>query len=198
MKRDVNKRSSTSGAIRIISGQYRGRKLPVLNAQGLRPTTDRLKETVFNWLMPYVTDSHCLDMFAGSGSLGLEALSRYASSCTFLEMDKQAANLIKQNIDTLSIDQRFTQVLHGDALQLCRNLSKRFDMVFIDPPFNQQLIPKSIDTLVECELLAVDAIVYIECERQNSLYQVPESWYLLKQKETNTVSSRVYQLTQLT
>ena len=87
-----------SGHIRIISGQWRGRKLPVKDVIGLRPTTDRIKETVFNWLSPYVRDSHCLDLFAGSGGLIFEALSRYAESGLLFEKDAGAAAQLQQNI----------------------------------------------------------------------------------------------------
>ena len=92
---------NAKGEVRIIAGLWRGRKLPVLNAEGLRPTGDRVKETLFNWLMPYIVDSHCLDCFAGSGSLGFEALSRQAKQVTFLELDKTVANQLKKNLQTL-------------------------------------------------------------------------------------------------
>lgn len=194
MKRGVNKQSSATGAIRIISGQYRGRKLPVVSAQGLRPTTDRLKETLFNWLMPYVSQRQCLDMFAGSGSLGLEALSRYAKWCTFIEMEAQAANNIAHNLQTLNIGPHVAQVQQGDAITLCAKLPQQFDLVFIDPPFHQQLVPRAIDSLLGNNLLAADALIYVESARQDSNYVVPRSWQLLKQKDTSNVASRLYQL----
>ena len=96
LKKQSNK-SAAKGNIRIIAGQHRGRKLPVLMADGLRPTTDRVKETVFNWLMPYIQDATCLDCFAGSGGLGFEALSRGAKSVTFIELNKAAAQQLKEN-----------------------------------------------------------------------------------------------------
>ena len=89
------------GEVRIIAGLWRGRKLPVLNAEGLRPTGDRVKETLFNWLMPYIHQAECLDGFAGSGSLGFEALSRQAKKVTFLELDKTVANQLKKNLQQL-------------------------------------------------------------------------------------------------
>ncbi len=94
-----------SGFVRIISGQWRGRKLPVRDVEGLRPTTDRVKETIFNWLAPHVRGTRCLDLFAGSGGLGLEALSRYAEQVTLIEMDKGAADQIKKNLTTLGSSQ---------------------------------------------------------------------------------------------
>ena len=94
---------ASDGVIRIISGQFRGRKLPVKDVQGLRPTTDRIKETVFNWLMQDTRDTKVLDCFAGSGGLGFEALSRFALSARFLEMDKLDANQLQTTIDKLKI-----------------------------------------------------------------------------------------------
>ena len=94
---------STDGFIRVISGQFRGRKLPVKDVQGLRPTTDRIKETVFNWLMQDTRDANVLDCFAGSGGLGFEALSRFASTALFIELDPSAAKQLAQNIATLKL-----------------------------------------------------------------------------------------------
>lgn len=92
---------SGSGQIRIIGGQWRGRKLPVPDSPGLRPTTDRVRETLFNWLAPVMVDAHCLDCFAGSGALGLEALSRYAAQATLLEMDRAVSQQLQKNLATL-------------------------------------------------------------------------------------------------
>lgn len=192
MKRGVKKQSSTSGSIRVISGQFRGRKLPVLNAQGLRPTTDRTKETLFNWLMPYVADSNCLDMFAGSGSLGIEALSRYAKSCVFFELDKPAANSILANLSTLKVSHPEASVLQGDAFTLCQQLSQQFDLVFIDPPFHHDLVPKSIDALDKNPLLRDQSIVYVECETNNNGYNTPDNWRCIKERNTQSVSSRLF------
>jgi len=94
-KKQQSKNAAT-GSIRIIAGKHRGRKLPVLMAEGLRPTTDRVKETVFNWLMPYIQDAKCLDCFAGSGSLAFEAMSRGAKEVTLLELNKAAVNQLKK------------------------------------------------------------------------------------------------------
>src|SRR5690606_3480130 len=93
--------SSGSGQIRIIGGQWRGRKLPVTDSPGLRPTTDRVRETLFNWLAPHMVDARCLDCFAGSGALGLESLSRYAAHATLLEMERAVAQQLQKNLATL-------------------------------------------------------------------------------------------------
>ena len=131
--------TNSPGQIRIIGGQWRGRKLPVLNAEGLRPTTDRNKETLFNWLMPYINDARCLDVFAGSGGLGLEALSRYAAHCDFIELDKQAASQLKSNLTLLKANELASATVHqGDALGILKGISQApYDIIFVD---NQLLI----------------------------------------------------------
>ena len=111
---------NAKGEVRIIAGLWRGRKLPVLNAEGLRPTGDRVKETLFNWLMPYIVDSHCLDCFAGSGSLGFEALSRQAKQVTFLELDKTVANQLKKNLQTLKTTSEQAQVINQNSLEFLK------------------------------------------------------------------------------
>ena len=111
---------NAKGEVRIIAGLWRGRKLPVLNAEGLRPTGDRVKETLFNWLMPYIVDSHCLDCFAGSGSLGFEALSRQAKQVTFLELDKNVANQLKKNLQTLKTTSEQAQVINQNSLEFLK------------------------------------------------------------------------------
>lgn len=120
------------GEIRIIAGQWRGRKLPVLDKEGLRPTTDRIKETVFNWLMPYILDSRCLDCFAGSGSLGIEALSRQAKYVQFFELDKQVAKQLEANL--IRLQTQSGKVQQGDSLQYLKegNQDAPYELVFLD------------------------------------------------------------------
>ena len=127
MKRDVKKHRTVIGSIRIISGQWRGRKLPVLDAQGLRPTTDRNKETLFNWLMPFIHNSKCLDAFAGSGGLGFEALSRYAAAVTFIELDKKTANALQQNLHMLQVPKTHANLIVGDTNLALEKLVEPFD-----------------------------------------------------------------------
>lgn len=193
MKRGVKKTLSKMGAIRIIGGQWRGRKLPVLDSEGLRPTTDRNKETLFNWLMPYVHDSEGLDVFAGSGGLGFEALSRYAQSMTFIELDRDAAKLLEQNLQTLKIAEPQAQVVQGNSLQVLTQLDKQFDLIFVDPPFNQGLAPKIIDLIDSKGLVKPKGLIYIESETENANYKVPNNWQCIKDKSTKQVCCRLYQ-----
>ncbi len=176
---------SASGSIRIIAGQWRGRKLPVVNAQGLRPTTDRNKEMLFNWLMNDVRDANVLDMFAGSGGLGLEALSRYAAHCTFVENDAQAVKVLHQNIALLGAN---AQVIKGDAFQTVTTLSSNFDIIFIDPPFHHGLSQRAIDAIHHSQLLNADGLLYLEQEAHQSLPRLPDNWTIIKQKQTPQIN----------
>lgn len=193
MRRGVNKQQGQKGAIRIISGQWRGRKLPVLDAQGLRPTTDRTKETLFNWLMSDVRDSQCLDCFAGSGGLGFEALSRGAAKVTFVEMDKQAADQLQKNIDTLKISNTHADLVQGDAVNFLKKTPDSYDLVFLDPPFHKDLLPNAIKLLSNRQLVNEQGLIYIECETENAHYDVPDNWQCLRQKQTKQVDYRLYQ-----
>lgn len=201
MKRDVKRRtinatssrSKTSGSVRIISGQFRGRKLPVLDVQGLRPTTDKNKEMLFNWLMPYTNGAKCLDVFAGSGGLGFEALSRFAKSCTFIELDKQAARKLAENIQLLNLTSEQAVLMQGSAQNNVVLLNQSYDVIFLDPPFYQNLLPSVIQLITDKALLAVKGVIYIECEGQGSEYSVPANWHLIKEKQHPQILSRLYQ-----
>lgn len=178
------------GSIRIIAGKYRGRKLPVIAAVGLRPTTDRVKETVFNWLMPYVNESICLDCFAGSGSLGFEALSRGAQKVTFLELNKKVARQLKQNV--LMLDDHYAEVIQTDSMYYLNGDIKTFDLVFIDPPFRKGMLTDIIKQL-EQGWLNNNALIYIESEVDIALSYLPIDWNLLKEKIAGQVAYRLYQ-----
>lgn len=183
-------KNATKGQIRIIAGQYRGRKLPVLMADGLRPTTDRVKETVFNWLMPYIQDAHCLDCFAGSGGLGFEAMSRGASNVTLIELNKLAAQQLKDNKALLKADN--IQVVQQNALDFLQNNQQRFSLVFIDPPFRKGLAQQTAQLLSE-KGLTDDALIYVEMESDHNTQIMPSHWQLLKEKIAGQVVYRLYQ-----
>ena len=180
------------GFVRLISGKWKGRRLPVLDAQGLRPTSDRVKETLFNWLMQDVAGSTVLDCFAGSGSLGLEALSRYADFVLLLEKDAKAATLLKQHLNTLGSDQ--AEVLQTDTLLwLQKPAQRQFDLVFIDPPFRQNMALPCCKALAEQGWLKSGALVYLETEKELALDQLPADWVLLKEKVAGQLAYRLWQ-----
>ena len=184
---------STDGFIRVISGQFRGRKLPVKDVQGLRPTTDRIKETVFNWLMQDTRDANVLDCFAGSGGLGFEALSRFASTALFIELDPSAAKQLAQNIATLKLQN--AQVRHTNSLSFLeqKNSNTPFDLVFVDPPFRKNLAQTSCNLLEINNWLSEEALIYLEVESDLNTFKPPSNWLLIKEKKAGQVFCRLYQ-----
>jgi len=180
-----------SGKIRIIGGQWRGRKLPVLNKAGLRPTTDRVKETVFNWLMPIIEGSRCLDAFAGAGSLGFEAASRGATEVTLLEKDKQVAQHLKQQCQTLKATQ-ITPICTDTLRFLSKPASQTFSLVFLDPPFHKNLLSDCIQQLENQQWLTENAFIYIEVEKKLPL-ELPENWHIHREKIMGQVRSILVQ-----
>ncbi|MFM5463613.1 16S rRNA (guanine(966)-N(2))-methyltransferase RsmD [Aeromonas simiae] len=183
-------RPGKSGFVRIISGQWRGRKLPVRDVEGLRPTTDRVKETIFNWLAPHIRDTRCLDLFAGSGGLGLEALSRYASQVTMIERDRGAAQQLRANLALLGSSA--AEVIETDALSWLQGPARPFDLVFLDPPFRQELLLSACQLLEQGGWLAEGALIYLEREKEATPPALPATWRLLKDKQAGQVCYQLY------
>ncbi|WP_127959229.1 16S rRNA (guanine(966)-N(2))-methyltransferase [Serratia microhaemolytica] len=177
------------GQIRIIGGQWRGRKLSVINSQGLRPTTDRIRETLFNWLAPVIAGARCLDCFAGSGSLALEALSRYAEYATLLEAERSVAAQLEKNVQQLQAN---AQVIHTNALNWLAQPGQPFDVVFLDPPFRQGLLAESVALLEQQGWLASSAWIYVETEAEGVTPHVPVDWQLHREKIAGQVAYRLY------
>lgn len=182
------------GEVRVIAGLWRGRKLPVLNAEGLRPTTDRVKETLFNWLMMDVANARCLDCFAGSGSLGIEALSRQAQAVVFLEKFANAAQQLKKNLASLKTDKGM--VINTDTLAYLaqKNNDNPFDIIFIDPPFHHQFLPQILPLLQQNNWLAENALIYVETEKNHPPLPLAENWQIIKEKSAGMVTSRLIQV----
>ena len=187
--------SKAMGEVRVIAGLWRGRKLPVLNAEGLRPTTDRVKETLFNWLMMDVANARCLDCFAGSGSLGIEALSRQAQAVVFLEKFANAAQQLKKNLASLKTDKG--TVINTDTLAYLaqKNNDNPFDIIFIDPPFHHQFVPQILPLLQQNNWLAENALIYVETEKNHPPLPLAENWQIIKEKSAGMVTSRLIQVT---
>ena len=191
-KKSAPQRTSNNGFIRIISGQFRGRKLPVNDLEGLRPTTDRVKETVFNWLMQDTRGANVLDCFAGSGGLGFECLSRFAAHATFIELNKKAAEQLKNNANTLKLDN--TNIINTSAIEhlAIENQGDKFNLVFVDPPFRKGLAEPSCHLLEQNDWLADEALIYVEVEKECT-FDAPENWQVLKEKQAGQVLCRLYQ-----
>ncbi|MDO9759312.1 16S rRNA (guanine(966)-N(2))-methyltransferase RsmD [Glaesserella parasuis] len=190
-KTRISTQNRPAGEVRVIAGLWRGRKLPVLNAEGLRPTTDRVKETLFNWLMMDIAGSRCLDCFAGSGSLGIEALSRQAQAVVFLEKFADAANQLKKNLVSLKAENG--KVIQTDTLLFLaqKNSEMPFDLVFVDPPFHQGFVPQVLTALEQNGWLAENALIYVETEKNHSPLVLPEHWQVIKEKTAGQVVSRL-------
>ena len=187
--------SKAMGEVRVIAGLWRGRKLSVLNAEGLRPTTDRVKETLFNWLMMDVANARCLDCFAGSGSLGIEALSRQAQAVVFLEKFATAAQQLKKNLASLKTDKG--TVINTDTLAYLaqKNNDNPFNIIFIDPPFHHQFVPQILPLLQQNNWLAENALIYVETEKNHPPLPLAENWQIIKEKSAGMVTSRLIQVT---
>ena len=165
--------------------------MPVHDVEGLRPTTDRVKETLFNWLATDVRHSRCLDVFAGSGSLGFEALSRYASYVMMIEQEPKAARQLQTNLQTLQCTQ--AQVVCRDALQVLQaGCSEPFELVFLDPPFRKELLTAVIPLLEQQGWLADRALIYLERENEGTAPLIPANWQLLKDKQAGQVCYQLY------
>ena len=182
----------TSSQIRIIGGEWRSRKLTVPDAPGLRPTPDRVRETLFNWLAPYIGGARVLDAFTGSGALFLEALSRGASSGIALDLNTEAINNLRRNLELLDCDR--TEVLRADALQYLSNTAERgFDIVLLDPPFHQDLLLTACQLLESNNWLNERAWIYTESEQAPSSLAVPNAWRLHREKHTGQVHYALWQ-----
>ena len=178
-------------SVRIIGGTWRRRKLLFPNESGLRPTGDRIRETLFNWLQPNIVDANCLDLFAGAGSLGLEAKSRGCASCTLIEKNKNAITCLRNTIESFGAS---VDLINDDVVDYLAStqFSKKFDIVFIDPPFNLNLHESVIQVLEEKHLLNVDAKIYVETDVNASELLVPKNWSQIRNQVAGQVRSMLY------
>ncbi len=180
-----NPERGQAGMLRIIGGQWRGRKLRFRAARGLRPTPDRVRETLFNWLAPYIADAHCLDLFAGSGALGLEALSRGAGAVHFVDTNTASLARINEHLAALHCTRAST--LAADALRLLGGESRPYDIVFLDPPFEQGLLEPAAQALEAGGWLAPDALVYLEAGIREAAPALPGNWQPHREKTMGDV-----------
>jgi 16S rRNA (guanine966-N2)-methyltransferase len=175
--------------LRIIGGSWRSRRLDFPDVEGLRPTPDRVRETLFNWLMPVIHGARCLDLFAGSGALGLEALSRGASSVVLLDRDPRVIATLRKHLQTL---QAHGAELHQQsALDYLQGEPCPFDVVFLDPPFRQGLLQPALELLNARGWLAPGARIYIEQESEQPMVALPEGWELLRELKAGQVACQL-------
>ncbi|HUD40400.1 MAG TPA: 16S rRNA (guanine(966)-N(2))-methyltransferase RsmD [Dokdonella sp.] len=178
------------GRLRIIAGRLRGSKLSVPDAPGLRPTPERVRETLFNWLAPTIDGAHCLDLYAGTGALGLEALSRGAAHCVFVERDAALARALADTLARLKVDTG--EVVRGDALSwLAQAGERRFDLVFVDPPFDADAWQATLHALEQGGRLALGAWIHVEASAEQAPAP-PANWHLHREGRAGSVRHRLY------
>jgi len=171
--------------LRIIGGTHRGRRLHFPDAPGLRPTSDRIRETLFNWLTPVIQGARCLDLFAGSGALSFEALSRGAAEVIMIEPSPVVVNQLRSNLSLLMIE--CSQVIQTEALSYLDTASDAFDIIFLDPPFDMTILPDCIEKIHSHQLCAPKAHIYIEAPKSMALPQIPDDWQWYRNKSAGQV-----------
>lgn len=184
------------GVVRIIAGQWRGRKLPVPVAEGLRPTPNRIRETLFNWLQAWIDGATCLDVSAGTGSLCFEAVSRGAKSAVMIEPSREAVNQIRENLKTLKCDN--AKVIESSALIYLQGQVSAFDIIFLDPPFKSDLIVQCFKLIHERGWLKPGGLLYIEAPAKAALPELPENWFVHKSKTSGEVGYHLLKFDGLT
>ncbi len=186
----MGKGAHRGNQVRIIGGEHRGRKLNFPDIPGLRPTGDRIRETLFNWLQPALPGAACLDLFAGSGALGLEAASRGAGQVVMLDRSSVVVEQLRQNISLLGLNQ--TRVEQADALSWLQSPAQSFDIVFLDPPFADNLLHQASQLLEDGGWLKSDALIYVEADAGMDMPQLPSGWRQLKEKRAGQVVYALY------
>jgi 16S rRNA (guanine966-N2)-methyltransferase len=184
-KRNAEKKSQP-GRLRIVAGNWRSRLLEIAAVPGLRPTSSRIRETLFNWLAPRLSGAHCLDLFAGTGALGLEALSRGAAHCVFIEKSPLAVATLRANAAKLAASGASIHSMDARSY-LQQPDAGPFDIVFLDPPFAANLLPELCRLLDAAAVLAPDARVYIEEDRATDACELPPHWQVLKTANAGNV-----------
>ena len=173
-------------SVRIIGGVWRGRRIHFPDLPDLRPTPDRVRETLFNWLQHSLAGTRCLDLFAGSGALGLEALSRGAAEVVFVEQFPAAARTLQEQLVRLGGEGK-GRVMEMGAARFLRTPAKPFDIVFLDPPFGKNALAEYVPMLDSGNWVKAGGLVYLENERAAGIPELPAHWELLKSKSAGEV-----------
>lgn len=171
-KKNHKAKNAVAGDVRIIGGQYKRRIVSFIDAEGLRPTPDRLRETLFNWLIADIHDAKVLDSCAGSGVLGFEALSRGAAHTTFIEVSSAQVTMLRQSAEQLRLDASDYQIIQGTAEQVLtqnQTIQRHFDIVFIDPPYAQDLWQPILTALIKQSLINTETLIYLEADKDLTL-----------------------------
>ncbi|MBV1869423.1 MAG: 16S rRNA (guanine(966)-N(2))-methyltransferase RsmD [Gammaproteobacteria bacterium] len=178
---------SKPSSLRIIGGKWRGRKIPFIEVEGLRPTPDRVRETLFNWLSPSITDAQVLDLFAGSGALSFEALSRGAAAATQIEVSSIAYKQLKAAKQALQADHCHIINKNAEAWLKQGFSLPEYDLVFLDPPFANDGLPDLFAQLEQSGCLKESSLIYVETGSALAQETVPATWMPLRQKKAGQV-----------
>jgi 16S rRNA (guanine966-N2)-methyltransferase len=171
--------------LRVIAGAWRGRRITFAEIPGLRPTPDRVRETLFNWLQSFIVGAHCVDLFAGSGALGFEAASRGAQQVVMLDVNPRVIWGLRETLKMLDAPQ--IKIIHADTLTWLNNTSQAFDIMFIDPPYGKNLLPAVFQILSQRALLKTGAHIYIEFNAAQPVPTLPTGWELLRSQKAGQV-----------
>lgn len=185
-----NGRGAQSRVIRVIGGAMRGRRWRFPDIPDIRPTPDRVRETLFNWLGTHVVGARCLDLFAGSGALGIESLSRGASRVVFVEQHAAIARALGAVITEWNV--QGAEIVRADAFAYLRGAVQPFDIVFLDPPFSAGLLAPAAALLEERGWLAPNALVYLESAARGARPALPEAWIERKAKQAGEVGYHLF------
>ncbi|MCW8890853.1 MAG: 16S rRNA (guanine(966)-N(2))-methyltransferase RsmD [Sedimenticola sp.] len=186
----VPKRAGQTNQVRIVGGEHRGRRLAFPDSLGLRPTSDRTRETLFNWLQPQLPGAACLDLFAGSGALGFEAASRGAGCVTLVEQNPKVVRQLQANQQLLGLSR--IAVEQHDALSWLDQEPRAFDILFLDPPFADHLLTACCEKLEQKGWLGSDPRIYLEWDLHGPAPQLPANWQPLKEKKAGQVAYALY------
>jgi 16S rRNA (guanine966-N2)-methyltransferase len=181
------------GEVRIIGGAWRSRRLTFPASEGMRPTPDRVRETVFNWLAPYLPGAVCLDLFAGSGAFGFEALSRAAARAVLVEKRLEVIAALRHNREQLKAEH--ADIVHADAAEFLRGPAAAFDIVFLDPPYASGLLAPCLQLLEAHGWLKPDAFIYLEAP-ESEPPPLPATWQLVRSKTAGQVGYHLARKTQ--
>lgn len=200
VKKTTGKSKTATSQLRIIGGVWRSRRISFTAWDGLRPTPDRVRETLFNWLNFEIETRSCLDLFAGTGILGLEALSRGAKAVTFVDSAASSCQQLTQNLASLNANSdntrqtSSTEILQSNVMNYLQNNEKgrAYEVIFADPPFRQGMIEPMLTLLESKHWLSDNALIYIESEAELTKLDAPENWEEIKQKQAGQVIYRLF------
>ena len=172
--------------VKIVGGKFRGINISFQPSRSLRPTSNKTRETLFNWLMHDIKNSNCLDMFAGTGSLGIEAISRGANSVCFVEKNKKIFNNLSSTLSNLGITDQ-SKMLNGNSLEICLDREKKdaYDIVFLDPPFGKNIVSNIYRKLVNKDLIHKRTLIYVEVEKNTQIDKDLNEWKLIKHESSS-------------